>query len=315
MSIDEQFRNLLAQVLVPLSNVRFSTINLSTSVASMGSFNNGGNSSTSDSSYTTSSTTSSSNVTTTLSSIGGQKSGQDNFVGVEVSIKVFTKKSKRDCKNYILHSVSVQSINTLKQLKEIILEQLGKRIISFDLLFDIGYIRGPGSQKISFSESDNIRKELTKVVERGYPLWCEGLDETQVQKRSYAAISVDSEDSEDESLKVKKSKAKKSAFEQKKEAIMEIVTDLKTRHGDCYNMVQYKFWAETLYNKRHTSKDKPPPGFIWGEAKTEKSSHLTESVIKSVADIPSALKSGSFTASSPSKEGKGAAINRNFTRP
>ena len=130
---------------------------------------------------------------TTLSSIGSRTSSQD--VGAEVPIKVFTKKNKRESKNYILHSVSVRSINALTQLKEVILEHLGKRIINFDHLFDIGYIRGPGS-KISFSESDDIKKELTKVIERGYLLWCEGLDEMQVKKRPIDVIPLDSEDSE-----------------------------------------------------------------------------------------------------------------------
>lgn len=305
----DQFQNLLAQILVPLSNVSSPTINVSTSVASMGSMTNGGTSGGNTTRLANTSTTNSTNVT--LSSVCGATCGQE--VSAEVSIKVFTKKNKRDYKNYILHSICVRSINTLKQLKEVILEHLGKRIISFDLLFDVGYIRGPGSQKISFSESDDIKKELTKVIERGYSLWCEGLDEIQVKKRPVDAISVDSEDSEDESLKVKKSKAKKvSALEQKREAIIEIATDLKRRHGDHYNMVQYKFWAETLYNKRHSSKDKPPPGFIWGETKKalgEKSSHLTESVIKSVADIATALKSSSNQVCSSPSQGKDTAIN------
>ena len=53
------------------------------------------------------------------------------------------------------------------------------------------------------------------------------------------AVTLDSKDSEDKSLKVKKSKAKKkaSAFEQKK-TITEIATDLNRRYGDQYNMVQ-----------------------------------------------------------------------------
>ena len=57
---------------------------------------------------------------------------------VDLAIKVIINpRCKREC---ILHSISVSNITTLKHLKEIILDHLGKSVVSFRLGFDVGYI-------------------------------------------------------------------------------------------------------------------------------------------------------------------------------
>ena len=93
---------------------------------------------------------------------------------VDLTIKVINPKCKREAKTYILHSISVRNITTLKRLKEIILEQLGKSVVSFRLGFDVGYI--VSGNRICFSQSDDVKTELEKITSKGYALWCEGLD-------------------------------------------------------------------------------------------------------------------------------------------
>ena len=63
---------------------------------------------------------------------------------------------------------------TLKSLKEEILGQLGKSIVCFDLEFDVGYMMG--TQKISFSETDDVGDHMQKILNKGYRLWCEERD-------------------------------------------------------------------------------------------------------------------------------------------
>jgi len=66
-----------------------------------------------------------------------------------------------------------------------------------------------------------------------------------------------------------------------------MVDKLKVKHGHNYNMVQYKFWEETLLNKRHQSWETPHAGFIWGkpkESKHNKKEASTENMIKTVGD-------------------------------
>ena len=90
---------------------------------------------------------------------------------VDVPIKVINPKCKREAKTYILHSICVGNITTLKRLKEIILEHLGKSVVSLRLGFDVGYI--VNGNRICFSQSDDVKSE---IVKKGFALWCEGLD-------------------------------------------------------------------------------------------------------------------------------------------
>lgn len=61
--------------------------------------------------------------------------------------------------------ISISHVTTVKRLKEIILEQLGKTIVSFRLGFDVGY--AVGQNKICFSKSDDLKTELGKTVKKG----------------------------------------------------------------------------------------------------------------------------------------------------
>ena len=187
---------------------------------------------------------------------------QDVDTGNRIVIKVFKPNTKREFKSYIIHLERVGSFQ-LRSLKEEILEQLGKKVVSFNLEFDVDYMMG--TQRICFSETDNVAVELQKIVNKGYSLWCEGVD---TRKRSSSAIIVDDDGDEKTNeiptkSAIKTKKPKVSALEERKTKILAVANQLKEKHGDKYNMVQYKFWAETLENERHKSWDNPPHGLIW----------------------------------------------------
>ena len=91
----------------------------------------------------------------------------------DLTIKVINPKNKKDAKVYVI-SVPVTSTATLTQLREVILEQLGKKVVHVDLVFDVGYVSS-GSTKICFKEAEDMNVELNKVVAKGHVLWCEGV--------------------------------------------------------------------------------------------------------------------------------------------
>ena len=70
---------------------------------------------------------------------------------VNFSIKVINPERKRDAKKFILRAFEPQ---TLESLREEVLEQLGKNVVSFQLNFDVGYMTG--NQRICFREKDKI---------------------------------------------------------------------------------------------------------------------------------------------------------------
>ena len=163
-------------------------------------------------------------------------------------VKIINPNCKREYKYSNLRFLTQHlSAFTLRCLEEEVLEQLGESVVCFDLKFDLEYM--VGTQKISFSEADTLGEMMKKVVSKGLKLWCEGID-SRKWSNSEGIISIVSDDEEDE-LKYKGKKLKTSALEERNTKIEEMADKLKEKHGHDYNMVQYKFWVETLLNKRH----------------------------------------------------------------
>ena len=125
---------------------------------------------------------------------------------------------------------------TLKSLKEEILEQLGKSIVCFDLEFDVEYMMG--TQKISFSETDDVGDHMQKILNKGYRLWCEGRDS---RKRA------DHDLEEDQTTKPNPKKTKMSAFEERSAQVLTIAKQLKEKHGD-----KYKTWYQINFGVKHS---------------------------------------------------------------
>ena len=220
--------------------------------------------------------------------------------GIQFVIKVINPNSKRDFKTYTIRLKQVRSM-TLKSLKEEILEQLGKSIVCFDLEFDVGYMMG--TQKISFSETDDVSDHMQKILDKGYRLWCEGRDS---RKRA------DHDLEEGQTTKPNPKKPKISAFEERSAQVLTIAKQLKEKHGDKYNMVQYKFWGETLVSKQYKNWEIPPPGLIWGNSNKEskhagaKSRNCVDAeMMKSVGEmaiqIATAIKSPQKANNNPSE--------------
>ncbi len=99
----------------------------------------------------------------------------------DVSIRVINPERKRDAKMFILKSIELTTFRTVKGLREEILEQLGKNVVSFQLDFDISYMTG--NQRICFRERDEIAPQLLKLAENGSQLWCEGLTPRSLKSR------------------------------------------------------------------------------------------------------------------------------------
>ena len=84
-----------------------------------------------------------------------------------IPIKVINPSKKRESKTYMLN-IPTDQVHNLKTLRELILEQLGKNVVSFDLHFDVGYFSS--THKICFVDGDDIKTELKRLFERGKTL-------------------------------------------------------------------------------------------------------------------------------------------------
>ena len=183
---------------------------------------------------------------------------------VAIPIKVINPSKKRESKTYMLN-IPIDRMDNLKTLREYILEQLGKNVVSFDLHFDVGYFSS--THKICFVDGDDVKAELKRLFERGKTLWCDG----KSTKPGVAAVVCVDSDSDDEPP-IKKPKKTASALESKTLRVDALANELKEKHGNKFNKIQCKLWAEALDVGRHKSKEEPPLGPIWGGQKPKKTS-------------------------------------------
>ena len=205
---------------------------------------------------------------------------------VNFTIRVVNPDRKRDTKTYILRDVQIDKLSTLHALREEILDQLGKHVVSFKLSFDTGYMSG--NQQICFTEKDEMVAHLQTLVKNSCQLWCEGLRQHPKQEqRQLATVVIDETSSSDEETRPRKKKkvaktAALSARDQKAEHIHKLADKLRDKHGDTYNRIQYKLWAEALDVKQYDNMERPPPGSIWGRS-TKEAKRATGSQQVSVA--------------------------------
>ena len=116
---------------------------------------------------------------------------------------------------------------------------------------------------------------------------------------------VDDSD-EDPQPTSQKKKPRRSALDEKVERVQRIADELQAKHGDTYNKIQYKLWAEAMDVKKHESMERPPPGTVWGVPKESKRARTTseamnEAFTNMATTLVSALKSPTSapTPSSP----------------
>ena len=216
----------------------------------------------------------------TNGAVGGVQSCSDSRdTMMDIPIRVINPKKKRDVKTYILKDIQPQMIRTLKCLREEILEQLGKGVVSFQLNFDVGYMSG--SHRICFTEKE-VGSLFPGIAKDGGQLWCEGIlppDSVPSLKRKRSnstPVVIDSSGSDDDTEPPpQKQKLKRSALDEKAERVQKLADKLQAKHGDTYNKIQYKLWAEAMDVNKHKSMERPPPGTIWGAPKESKRSQST----------------------------------------
>ena len=195
-------------------------------------------------------------VQSTGSAVSQTSQGSDT---IDIPIKVVNPINKRESKTYML-SLPLEKMATLKCLREHILEQLGKSVVSFSLKFDVGYFSG--IHKICFVESDSLKAELKRLHEKGKSLWCDGLSP---KSRASPVVCIDSDsDGEPPTKKTKRKEKLPGALESKARRVDSLANELGEKHGKRFTKIQYKLWAEALDVGKHQSKEEPPCGPIWG---------------------------------------------------
>jgi len=140
--------------------------------------------------------------------------------------------------------------------------------------FGVGYMAG--NQRICFREKDQIGPQLLRLAKNGSQLWCEGLNPHSLKPRkrhagSASIVIEDSSTSDDDNDRPAKAHKKKnrSALDEKAERVQSLADKLQAKHGDTFNKIQYRLWAEALDVKKHDSMEHPPLGTIWGGAPKE----------------------------------------------
>ena len=67
----------------------------------------------------------------------------------------------------------------------------------------------------------------------------------------------------------------------KAEHVQKLADKLQAKHGDIYNKIQYRLWAEAMDVNKHKSMEQPPPGTIW---RTPKESRRAQSTSEAMSE-------------------------------
>ena len=197
----------------------------------------------------------------------------------------------------------------MPQLRNEILNQLGPKIVSETHPFDVGYLKGT-TRVCMHSEDDLI--EIWHKIGRGEAcaLWCDGVVEGKSSsKRPVTTVSQtwdssSESDAEDSSKSTRRKKKKKlSALEEKNARIEEFIVQLKDKHKDSFNRIQYRLWAEMLDVGTHKSLDEAPNAPMFSNTgikhgKSSQTSALTNAFTEMASSIALAF-SQSNKPSSP----------------
>ena len=143
------------------------------------------------------------------------------------------------------------------ELKREIWKQFGSDLVSPELDFAVGYMKG--NSKMSIISPVDIQDVWTSVDKGDSTnLWCE---KVRVSKRKANDDSGSNSDSDDgdggtsvyksKKKKRKKKKRKLSFMEEKNDRIESIISSLREKHGDKFSMIQYRMWSELIDNGKH----------------------------------------------------------------
>ena len=155
----------------------------------------------------------------------------------DFKVKVINPRRKKDYATYVLRGIRKDNLCTPLQLKKELLTQLGADIISPDLDFSIGYMKG--NLKVTIISSADISEIWTMIAaSKTVVIWCD-----RVQKQ-------DSSDNESEieelESRTRPKKKKITALEEKKNRDDNTVQMLREKHQGRYNTMQLRLWAEIV---------------------------------------------------------------------
>lgn len=122
-----------------------------------------------------------------------------------------------------------------------------------------------GNKRIC-TEKDEMVANLQMLAKNNGQLWCEGLRQhPKREQRQLSTVVIDDSSSSDEEARPRKKKkvaktATLTARDQKAERVQKLADELRDKHGDTYNRIQCKLWAEAL---EYDNTEQAPPGSIW----------------------------------------------------
>ena len=181
-------------------------------------------------------------IITALQTLTNNRTSQaQSLKKFNVNTKIINPDKKSIYETYVLRMVGSSNISTPQQLRQQILKQFGEKLVSSKLDFPVGYMKA-GSKVWICSDADIT--DVWSLISKGDAItfWCHGIG-----KSSADPIFDDEDDNGNVDIrKPKRKKSKVTCLEEKNERIDELVCKLREKHGDLYNGIQYRLWAEML---------------------------------------------------------------------
>ena len=113
-----------------------------------------------------------------------------------VAVKVINPEKKSESKLFMLRNVGIDKLDSLPELKHVILDQFGGEIVSADLKFDVGYFRG--NKRVCLLNADDmndVKKLFRSSDGHNVTLWCMGCSR---KRKGKCAIVLDPDGTDSE---------------------------------------------------------------------------------------------------------------------
>lgn len=212
----------------------------------------------------------------------------------KILLKAVSKDNPKQHRLFTLRNVRPSDIISCDNLRSLIKSQFSSDIIKES--FDVGMVQN-NSSAVSFRSAEDIA-EVWEHIRSGksITLWCDGMISTKKKKQ---VCNSDDEEGEPKRKKSKVSTAREDKIDQ-------LVSDLKTKHGNLYTPMQFRIWAEMIFGEVHTSHDEPPSNTMFTRAGSERkppsSSDMVIQVVDKLATVLSPKASSpARTSNSPAK--------------
>ena len=158
---------------------------------------------------------------------------------INLNVRVINPDKKKEYEIYILRNVTKDKVTSPQLLRKELLHQFSDKIVSPKLNFSVGFIKS--GAKVTIQSSTDIN-DVWQCALRGenITLWCVGI------RSGTHDESSDSVESDSENVEPTSKRKKLSYIDEKTKHIGNLVTTLKTKHGNQFTTIQYRLWAEML---------------------------------------------------------------------